>query len=174
MIWRFIRLLERLGLAPALPASAVEAWEAALAQSQTEERGRIVPETLPGTRVLLTDTPIYQQLAPDSPVLAELNRPGTLPAQIEAHTFYGDIRAAVRITAGGLKLVDETVSFGDMAVPAHSAREIPGAQCHGAPLCEREAAGDDAAAAAAGSGAVAGRAPARRCARQAVNQSRRA
>ncbi len=128
LIWRFIRLLERLGLAPALPASAVEAWEAEFSQGQKEERGRLIPEALPGTRVLLTDTPLYQQLAPDSQVLADLNRPGTLPAQIEAHTFYGDIRASVRITAAGLKLVDETVSFGDMAVPVYSAREIPGAQ----------------------------------------------
>lgn len=124
-IWRFIRLLERLGLAPALPAEAVEAWEAALAQGQAEARSRIVPET----RVLLTDTPIYQQLAPDSPLLAELNRPGTWPPEVEAHTVYGDIRVRVRVTASGLKLVDETVSFGDMAVPAYSACEIPGAQC---------------------------------------------
>lgn len=127
VIWRFIRLLERLGLAPALPAQAVTDWEAALVQNQTEERGRIVPETLPGTRVLLTDTPIYQQLAPDSPLLAELNQPGTLPAHVEAHTFYGDIRLGARVTAAGLKLVEETASFGDMAVPAYSAREIPGA-----------------------------------------------
>lgn len=129
LIWRFIRLLERLGLAPALPASEVEAWEAALHESELAERGRIVPEALPDSRVLLTDTPIYQQLAPDSPLLAELNRPGTLPAAVEAHTVYGDIRLGVRITAAGLKLVDETVSFGDMAVPAHSACEIPGARC---------------------------------------------
>ncbi len=127
LIWRFIRLLERLGLAPALPAAAVEAWEAALHESELAERGRIAPEALPDSRVLLTDTPIYQQLAPDSPLLAELNRPGALPALVEAHTFYGDIRLGVRITAAGLKLVDRTVSIGDMAVPAYSAREIPGA-----------------------------------------------
>lgn len=128
LIWRFIRLLERLGLAPALPASEVAAWEAAFNENELAERGRIAPEVLPDSRVLLTDTPIYQQLAPDSPLLAELNRPGTLPAQVEAHTFYGDIRVGVRITASGLKLIDETASFGDMAVPAYSAREIPGAQ----------------------------------------------
>lgn len=128
LIWRFIRLLERLGLAPALPASEVEAWEAALHESELAERGRIVPEVLPDSRVLLTDTPIYQQLAPDSPLLAELNRPGTLPAEVEAHTVYGDIRVGVRIVVGGLKLVAETVSLGDMAVPAYSAREIPGAR----------------------------------------------
>lgn len=128
LIWRFIRLLERLGLAPALPASEVEAWEAAFHEGELAERGEIVPELLPDGRVLLTDTPIYQQLAPDSPLLAELNRPGTLPAAVEAHTVYGDIRVGVRVTAGGLKLVDRTASFGDMAVPAYSAREIPGAQ----------------------------------------------
>ncbi len=127
LIWRFIRLLERLGLAPALPASEVEAWEAALHESELAERGRIAPEALPDSRVLLTDTPIYQQLAPDSPLLAALNRPGTLPGQVSAHTIYGDIRLGVRITAAGLTLVDKVASFGDMAVPAYSAREIPGA-----------------------------------------------
>lgn len=127
LIWRFIRLLERLGLAPALPASQVEAWETALHEGELAERGRIAPEVLPGSRVLLTDTPIYQQLAPDSPLLADLNRPGTLPGQVSAHTIYGDIRLGVCVTAAGLKLVEHTVSFGDMAVPADSAREIPGA-----------------------------------------------
>lgn len=128
LIWRFIRLLERLGLAPALPAEAVEAWEAALVQNQIEERGRLAPAAPPESRVLLTDTPIYQQLAPDSPLLAALNQPGTLPANIACHVFYGDIRLRVHVTAGRLTLVDETASFGDMAVPAASACAIPGAQ----------------------------------------------
>ena len=127
--WRFIRLLEKLGLAPALPAEAVEGWEASLNQAQLAERARVVPELLPGTRVLLTDTPIYQQLAPDSPLLAELNRPGTLPADVEAHTFYGDIRIRTRVLLGqgGPALLDRAVSFGDLAVSADSAREIPNA-----------------------------------------------
>ena len=128
--WRFIRLLERLGLAPALPASAVEQWEATLEREQAEARARMAsaPDaTGPQERVLLTDTPIYQQLAPDSPLLKELNTPGTMPQGVECHCFYGDIRVAVHVRAGGLTLVDETVSFGDFAVPAHSAREIPGA-----------------------------------------------
>ena len=68
-------------------------------------------------------------MAPDSPLLAELNRPGTLPASIEAHCVYGDIRLRVRVLLGqgGLALLDHAVSFGDLAVPAYSAREIPGA-----------------------------------------------
>ncbi len=125
--WRFIRLLEKLGLAPALPAQAVEAWEAALNRSQLEERGHIAPEMLPDSRVLLTDTPIYQQLAPDSPLLAELNRPGTMPASVACHCHYGDIRLRVRVRLGdgGPALLDHPVSFGDLAVPAPSARAIP-------------------------------------------------
>ena len=127
--WRFIRLLEKLGLAPALPASAVEQWEATLEREQAEVRARLAPPLEEGQqeRVLLTDTPIYQQLAPDSPLLKELNAPGTMPPGVECHCFYGDIRVAVHVRAGGLTLVDETVSFGDFAVPAHSAWEIPGA-----------------------------------------------
>jgi hypothetical protein len=127
--WRFIRLLEHLGLSPALTASAVERWERMLEQQQAEARARFAPPVEEGRqeRVLLTDTPIYQQLAPDSPLLAELNTPGTMPDRIECHCFYGDIRVAVHVRAGMFTLVDETVSFGDLAVPAYSAREIPGA-----------------------------------------------
>ena len=137
LLWRFIRLLERLGLAPALPASAVEEWEAALAEQQLAERATFVPEIgTPDTRVLLTDSPIYQQLAPDSPLLAALNTPGTMPAGIECHTVYGDIRIRAQITLGqgGFALLDYAVSFGDMAVPAYSAREIPGTQATAHPF----------------------------------------
>ena len=83
---------------------------------------------LPDSRVLLTDTPIYQQLHPDSPVLAELNRPGTMPASVDCHCFYGDILVRVAVRVAGLWLLDHTTSFGDLAVPAYSARAIPNAQ----------------------------------------------
>ncbi|MCX6031400.1 MAG: hypothetical protein NT169_19140 [Chloroflexi bacterium] len=129
--WRLLRLLESCGLAPALPAKAIEEWEAAMNQRQLAERATLAPELgMPGTRVLLTDTPIYQQLAPDSPLIAALNRPGTMPEGVECHCFYGDIRLrlTVCLSPGGFTLLDETVSFGDMAVPADSGREIPGAQ----------------------------------------------
>ncbi len=122
--WRLIRLLERLGLAPALPASAVEAWEATLEQQQAEARAIFTP---PDSRVLITDSPIYQQLAPDSPLLAALNQPGTMPEGVECHCVYGDIRVTVHAQVGSLSLLDEMVSFGDLAVPAYSAREIPDA-----------------------------------------------
>ena len=85
--WQFIRLLEKLGLAPALPAQSVEAWGATLNQAQLTARAQVAPELLPDSRVLLTDTPIYQQLHPDSPVLAELNRPGTMPANVDVPLF---------------------------------------------------------------------------------------
>jgi triacylglycerol esterase/lipase EstA (alpha/beta hydrolase family) len=123
--WWFIRLLEKLGLAPALPAQAVEAWEATLNEAQLAERAQMAPEMSSDARVLLTDTPIYQQLHPDSPVLAELNRPGTMPANVTCHCFYGDILVRVAVRAAGLWLVDHTTSFGDLAVPAYSARAIP-------------------------------------------------
>ena len=126
--WWFIRLLEKLGLAPALPAQAVEAWEATLNEAQLAERAQVAPEMSSDARVLLTDTPIYQQLHPDSPVLAELNRPGTMPANIACHCFYGDILVRVAVRAAGLWLLDHTTSFGDLAVPAYSARAIPNVQ----------------------------------------------
>jgi len=126
--WWFIRLLEKLGLAPALPAQAVEGWEATLNEAQLAERAQVAPEMLPDARVLLTDTPIYQQLAPDSPLLAELNQPGTLPASVDCHCFYGDILVRVAVRVAGLWLVDHTTSFGDLAVPAYSARVIPNVQ----------------------------------------------
>ena len=39
--WRLIRFLEKLGLAPALPASAVEQWEATFEREQAEARARM-------------------------------------------------------------------------------------------------------------------------------------
>jgi pimeloyl-ACP methyl ester carboxylesterase len=126
--WWIVRLLEKLGLAPALPVDAVAAWEASLNQAQLAERAQVAPEMLPDSRVLLTDTPIYQQLHPDSPLLAELNRPGTMPANVACHCFYGDILIRVAVRVIGLWLMDHTTSFGDLAVPAYSARAIPNAQ----------------------------------------------
>ena len=126
--WLFIRLLEKLGLAPALPAQSVEAWGATLNQAQLTARAQVAPEMLPDSRVLLTDTPIYLQLHPDSPVLAELNRPGTMPANVACHCFYGDILVRVAVRAAGLWVMDHTTSFGDLAVPAYSARAIPNAR----------------------------------------------
>ncbi len=130
IMWWLIRLLERLGLAPARPVSAVEQLADALRKQQAEQRAATLDAPgYPTPRVLLTDSPVYAQLHPDSPVLAELNRPGTLPAGIQCYTFYGDIRYSVRITANRLTLVNHAVSFGDLLVPAASAREIPGAAC---------------------------------------------
>ncbi len=126
--WRLLRFLEKLGLAPALPAEAIEAWEADLTARQIEERATIAPEMAGEEgRVLLSETPVYSQLRPDSPLLAALNAPGTMPEHVGCHTFYGDIRVRVRVTlgAGGLALLDHAVSFGDLAVPAASAMEIP-------------------------------------------------
>ena len=102
--------------------------KATLNQAQLTERGQVAPEMLPDSRVLLTDTPIYQQLAPDSPVLADLNRPGKMPDNVVCHCFYGDILVRVAIRVIGLWLMDQTTSFGDLAVPAYSARAIPNAQ----------------------------------------------
>jgi pimeloyl-ACP methyl ester carboxylesterase len=134
-IWRFIRLLERLGLAPAKPASAVEKLSDALRRQQVEQRERAAEVSgVVGLRVLLTDSPVYAQLRPDSPVLAELNQPGRLPADVRCFTFYGDIRYSVHISANRLTLVDYTVSFGDLLVPAASAREIPYASCTSYPF----------------------------------------
>jgi pimeloyl-ACP methyl ester carboxylesterase len=131
-LW-IIRLLERLGLAPARPASTVEQLGAALRSQQLEQQAAAKGESpFAEPRVLLTDSPIYAQLHPDSPVLAELNRPGTMPEHVKCYTVYGDIRYSVRITANRLTLIDHTVSFGDLLVPAASAGAIP--HVAGAPL----------------------------------------
>jgi pimeloyl-ACP methyl ester carboxylesterase len=129
--WRFIRLLERLGLSPARPGETVDTWDQELQRQQREARAAWsagAGSTEAG--VFLTDTPIYQQLRPDSPLLAALNQPGTMPVHVKCHTFYGDIRVGLRVTwgTGGPALLDQMESFGDLAVPAYSAREIPGAQ----------------------------------------------
>jgi pimeloyl-ACP methyl ester carboxylesterase len=133
--WRLVRALEKFGLAPALPGEAIEAWEAILAQEQITERARLIPELSPSTgepltageQGMLVDSPILHQLDPDSPLLAALNEAGTMPDHVACHTLYGDIRVNVRVAAGGLTLLNHTQSFGDLTVPAFSAKEIPGA-----------------------------------------------
>ena len=124
IVWWFIRLLERLGLAPARPATIAAELDASLRQQQLAAR-RSAAHELPDGRVLLTDTPIYAQLHPDSALLRELNQPGTMPKEVACHTFYGDIRYSIRVQANSLTLVDQTVSFGDLVVAAESARDIP-------------------------------------------------
>ncbi len=125
LTWWFIRLLERLGLAPARPASAVEQLAEGLKRQQQAQRDATLETPgYPTPRVLLTDSPVYAELHPDSPILAELNRPGTMPPDVRCCTFYGDIRYSVHISANRLTLVDHAVSFGDLLVPAASAGEI--------------------------------------------------
>lgn len=137
-MWRFIRLLERLGLAPARPATAIEKLEAALQAQQMTERTSFVPGA-PEPRVLLTDSPIYSQLHPDSSLLAELNKPGMMPGQVACHTMYGDIRYSIHISANRITLIDHTVSFGDLVVMAASAREIPNKPCTSYPFIDGRA-----------------------------------
>jgi pimeloyl-ACP methyl ester carboxylesterase len=134
-MWAIVRLLEKLGLAPARPASTIKRLEYALQAQQLAERRTIAPG-LPENRVLLSDTPIYSQLHPDSDVLAELNKPGRMPPQVDCHTLYGDVRYSVRITANKMTLVDYAVSFGDLVVSAESARAIPNAACTAHPLVD--------------------------------------
>jgi hypothetical protein len=135
LAWWFIRLLEKLGLAPARPASIARELNAALRQQQLAAR-RSPGDALPDNRVLLTDTPIYGQLHPDSPLLRELNQPGTMPKEIACHTFYGDIRYGIRVQANSLTLVNQTVSFGDLVVAAESARDIPHVRCDSRPFID--------------------------------------
>ena len=92
LIWWFIRLLERLGLAPARPATAVEKLDEALRKPTDRAASGASHGLGPRPASLLTDTPVYRQLHPDSPLLADLNRPGTMPDDIRCHTVYGDIR----------------------------------------------------------------------------------
>jgi pimeloyl-ACP methyl ester carboxylesterase len=139
LAWRLIRALEKLGLAPSLPGEAIGAWEAMLVQDQIAERVGLIPELGQSTRspggpsltegeqVMIADSPILHQLDPDGPLLTELNRTGTMPDEVECHAFYGDIRVSVRVASGGLTLLNHSQSFGDLTVPASSAREIPGA-----------------------------------------------
>lgn len=135
LMWHFIRLLEKLGLAPARPATTVEQLEAALHAQQAAERTMRGPG-LPESRVLLTDSPVYSQIHPDSPVLAELNKPGMMPEHVACHTVYGDIRYSITIRANSITLIDHTVSFGDLIVAAESAREIPHAPCTSHPFVD--------------------------------------
>jgi pimeloyl-ACP methyl ester carboxylesterase len=134
-MWRFIRLLEHLGLAPARPATTIEKLEAALQAQQKTERTSPAPG-FPENRVLLTDSPIYSQLHPDSSLLAELSQPGMMPGRVTCHAIYGDIRYSIHVSANHITLIDQTVSFGDLVVAAASAREIPNTRCRSYPFID--------------------------------------
>jgi hypothetical protein len=137
LVWWFIRLLERLGLAPARPATTVEKLDEALRDKQTAQRAG--PATGQAEiRVMLTDTPVYHQLHPASPLLAELSAPGAMPHEVRCDTFYGDIRYTVRISANRLRLVNRTVSFGDLVVTAASASGIPRVPCTAYPFIDEK------------------------------------
>ena len=136
-----------------------------------EARAATRPRCCPVPASLLTDTPIYQQLAPDSPLLAELNRPGTLPVSLKCHCFYGDILVRVVVLLGGLWLLDHTVSFGNLAVPTYGASKSGGAAIHTASLHHPEIGGSGAPREIEGGGATfAGGLPPRDSARQAALQ----
>jgi hypothetical protein len=134
-IWWFIRLLEKLGLAPARPASVVRDLDSALRKQQMAARSGTVAGVAE-ERVLLTDSPIYAQLHPDSEVLRDLNGPGMMPRGVACHTIYGDLRYTVQVSANSVKLVDQTVSFGDLVVAAESARDIPNVACVSHPFVD--------------------------------------
>ena len=135
LIWWFIRLLEKLGLAPARPASIARDLDVALRRQQAAARCAAGAGSL-DERVLLTDSPIYSQLHPESDVLRDLNRPHVMPPGIACHALYGDLRYAVQVAANAVKLVDQTVSFGDLVVAADSARAIPYAACVSHPFVD--------------------------------------
>jgi pimeloyl-ACP methyl ester carboxylesterase len=139
LAWWFIRMLERLGLAPARPATYALELANALRQQQLAARrnaGTVSETLVPEERVLLTETPIYAQLHPDSSLLHELNQPGRMPKGVSCHTFYGDIRYSVQVRANHLTLIDQTVSFGDLVVAAASARDIPHVKCDSRPFVD--------------------------------------
>jgi pimeloyl-ACP methyl ester carboxylesterase len=127
--WWVIRSLEGLGLAPAAPSQAIKEWDTAMNRLQMEARTAFLPELDDApARILLTDSPILRQIAPDSPLLAELRAPDALPRGIVCHSFFGDIRVHLQIArdTDGPALLDRVVSFGDLTVTTPSASYIMG------------------------------------------------
>src|SRR5690606_784608 len=124
IIWHVLRWLERLLIGrPGLVSSlaAIEQQVEQLQQEAFEAQFGSWPRGY-------LDSPAVRQMAPGSDFLRSLNRPENIPPGVECYTLYGDIRFGVSVFWGRLPLWGRSVSFGDLLVPAHSAREIPGAR----------------------------------------------
>ena len=80
--WRFIRLLEKLGLAPALPAAVGRGVGSDAEPGPVDGTG--ASGAGDAARFAASCSPTRRSISswhPDSPLLAELNRPGTMPAR---------------------------------------------------------------------------------------------
>ncbi len=127
--WWVLRSLEGLGLAPDVPSAAIREWDATMNRLQMEARSGLLPGPDDAQeRVLFTDSPILRQIAPDSPLLAELRAPDALPRGVACHSFYGDIRVHVQVARDKDRppLFDQVVSFGDLTVTTPSAAYLMG------------------------------------------------
>jgi pimeloyl-ACP methyl ester carboxylesterase len=86
--WRLMRIMEALGLAPAVPSRVITDWAEAMNRLQMESRAGLLPEIQDDqARVLLSDSPIIRQIAPGSPLLAALAAPAAMPPGIACHSF---------------------------------------------------------------------------------------
>jgi len=133
-------LLEFLGHWPALqsrPAKDVARLELALRQRQR----RVMAETF-GEEAVVGQTRSAQtalaELQPGSRLLREINRPGVMPAEIDYHCFYGDIRLILSVRLWNITIYRRQMSFGDLLVPTSSARTIPGTASQSHPLIDRQ------------------------------------
>lgn len=127
--WQLIRMLEGLHLTAVAPARVVREWDDVMGRLQTQARTELLAEVAGGRdSALLVDSPVLEQIAPDSPLLASLRAPGGIPNGVACHSLYGDIRVCMRVSwgGGGPVLLGRDVSFGDLIVTARSAAYVMG------------------------------------------------
>lgn len=130
-LWHVLNALERLPFVRGQPATAMRAWQAQVETWQRQARALAYPEV--ATRGLL-DSPALRQLRPDSEFLRQLNRPENWPTGVQATLIWGDIRLAVRVRWGRIRLWEHVLSLGDLVVRAESASTLPGAPARRYPV----------------------------------------
>jgi pimeloyl-ACP methyl ester carboxylesterase len=120
-ILRVLRWLERLPFVHGEPSKELAQLDAFVRAMQLHE----LAEELPAASQGYFDSPAVRQMIPGSPLLQELNTPGTLPPEVETVLIWGDIRFTGSVRWGPLVLWERTVSLGDLLVTASSASTLP-------------------------------------------------
>jgi len=121
-IWRLVVKLSQWGVIPVDLASDVERTHVKLRAMKASAAGQVLSGD---SQPIQADSVAAQQLAPDSALLTNLNRPNQSPTDVSYACIYGDLVAALRLHFAGLNLNTE-FSMGDLIVSTKSASTIPG------------------------------------------------
>lgn len=122
-IAKLLNWLEKLPFLRGEPSQQLRELETAFHQMQVRAKDDFFGAEAPGAWPLAS--PALQQLAEDSPFMQELNRPESIPTDVEYYCLYGDIRVGLTVHLWGIPIYRREVTLGDLIIPPDSASTIP-------------------------------------------------